>query len=167
MDLPSLSDEELSTLRTQVEEEIYRRNILASAPVYVEANSRAFLTARDGNPDPENPPLWVQPTTVPYPMDYLVVWPEGGPVYQSIHHANVWEPGSEHGQTWVRKDPDPEPGEYIPWAIGQAVVVDDLRSHDGRLWKAKVAHTTHAGWEPGPASYAVWEDLGPLEESKR
>ena len=32
------------------------------------------------------------------------------------------------------------------WAIGQSVAVGDLRSHNGKVWKAKVAHVTHEGW---------------------
>ena len=73
---------------------------------------------------------------------------------------NIWEPG-QFG--WVRKDgtpvPEPEPEPSIAaWAIGQAVVVGDLRSHNGKVWKAKVAHTTHAGWEPSAAAWAVWEE---------
>lgn len=44
------------------------------------------------------------------------------------------------------------------WAIGQSVVIGDLRSHNGKVWKAKVAHVTHAGWEPSAAAWAVWEE---------
>ena len=72
---------------------------------------------------------------------------------------NIWEPGV-YG--WVRKDgtpvPEPEP-EIIAWAVGQVVAIGDLRAHDGKTWKAKVAHTTHAGWEPSAAAWAVWEDV--------
>ena len=72
---------------------------------------------------------------------------------------NIWEPGVFG---WVRKDgtpvPEPEP-EIVAWAVGQSVAVGDLRSHDGKVWRAKIAHTTHAGWPPGPATYAVWEEV--------
>ena len=30
--------------------------------------------------------------------------------------------------------------------------------HNGKVWKAKVAHVTHAGWEPSAAAWAVWEE---------
>lgn len=73
---------------------------------------------------------------------------------------NIWEPGTfgwtEQGQTPVIQ-PEPQPGPQA-WAIGQSVVVGDLRSHNGKVWKAKVAHVTHAGWEPSAAAWAVWEE---------
>ena len=72
---------------------------------------------------------------------------------------NIWEPGTfgwtENGQTPVIQ-PEPQPGPQA-WAIGQSVVVGDLRSHGGKVWKAKVAHVTHTGWEPSAAAWAVWE----------
>lgn len=49
-------------------------------------------------------------------------------------------------------------GPTLVWAIGQSVAVGDLRSHNGKVWKAKVAHVTHAGWEPSAAAWAVWEE---------
>lgn len=73
---------------------------------------------------------------------------------------NTWEPGTfgwtEKGQTPVIQ-PEPQPGPQA-WAIGQSVAVGDLRSHNGKVWKAKVAHVTHAGWEPSAAAWAVWEE---------
>lgn len=73
---------------------------------------------------------------------------------------NIWEPGTfgwtEQGQTPVIQ-PEPQPGPQA-WAIGQSVAVGDLRSHNGKVWKAKVAHVTHAGWEPSAAAWAVWEE---------
>lgn len=73
---------------------------------------------------------------------------------------NIWEPGTfgwtEQGQTPVIQ-PEPQPGPQA-WAIDQSVAVGDLRSHNGKVWKAKVAHVTHAGWEPSAAAWAVWEE---------
>ena len=73
---------------------------------------------------------------------------------------NIWEPGTfgwtEKGQTPVIQ-PEPQPGPQA-WAVGQSVAVGDLRSHNGKVWKAKVAHVTHAGWEPSAAAWAVWDE---------
>ena len=73
---------------------------------------------------------------------------------------NIWEPGTfgwtEKGQT-PAVQPEPQPGPQA-WAIGQSVAVGDLRSHNGKVWKAKVAHVTHAGWEPSAAAWAIWEE---------
>ena len=30
--------------------------------------------------------------------------------------------------------------------------------HNGKVWKAKVVHVTHAGWEPSAAAWAVWDE---------
>ena len=31
-------------------------------------------------------------------------------------------------------------------------------SHNGKVWRAKMAHTTHAGWAPSAATHAVWAE---------
>ena len=31
-------------------------------------------------------------------------------------------------------------------------------THNGKTWRAKVAHTTHAGWAPSAATHAVWTE---------
>lgn len=67
---------------------------------------------------------------------------------------NVWEPGT-YG--WTEKGQTPAPGPQA-WAVGQVVAVGDLRSHGGKVWRAKVAHTTHAGWAPSAATHAVWAE---------
>lgn len=93
------------------------------------------------------------------------VWPADswvicdGAVWYNPHPANSWEPG-DVGSPWVRQDdPDPDTG-HIAWAVGQDVKVGDERTHDGRLWRARLAHTTHAGWAPSAHTHAVWTDIG-------
>ena len=55
-----------------------------------------------------------------------------------------------------------EPGDGpVEWAVGLEVTVDMEVSHGGRLWRAKLAHTAHEGWEPSAAAHAVWTDSGP------
>lgn len=61
----------------------------------------------------------------------------------------------------VEPEPEPEPGGAPPWAEGVAYSVGDEVTHNGHLWRAKLAHTSHSGWAPSGATHAVWEDLGP------
>lgn len=32
-------------------------------------------------------------------------------------------------------------------------------THDGKTWRAKIDHVTHAGWPPSPATHTVWEPV--------
>lgn len=111
---------------------------------------------------------------------------------RSTHQGlNHWAPGTLgfDGRIWeileteeAEETPDepetsetPETGEpstsetnsgdvpsHKEWAVNLAVRTGEEYSHDGHLWRAKLDHTSHAGWVPSAATYAVWEDLGPL-----
>lgn len=91
---------------------------------------------------------------------------------------NVWEPGSPgiDERYWVEDEaevsgtekdstsetnPSSDSG-HREWAVGLSVKTGEEYTHDGHLWRAKLDHTTHAGWIPSAATYAVWEDLGPI-----
>lgn len=121
----------------------------------------AWRRRHGGIGSPEDPVPWVMPE------GSHDVWPAGswvthdGVTYTTQHHANSWEPGTPNSQ-WVRQDEPDEDG-LIPWAAGQWVEVDDLRTHDGRIWRAKQDHETHVGWEPSIHTHAVWEDMGPVD----
>lgn len=111
----------------------------------------------------------------------------GGKVWRDVldptgDKLNVWEPGSEgiDERYWVEDETGqendgtgsetaPSPVEssdsdsrHKEWAVGLSVKTGEEYAHDGHLWRAKLDHTTHAGWIPSAATYAVWEDLGPL-----
>lgn len=110
----------------------------------------------------------------------------GGKVWRDVldptgDKLNVWEPGSPgiDERYWVEDgtgQDDGTGGETAPssvessgsdsghkeWAVGLSVKTGEEYTHDGHLWRAKLDHTTHAGWIPSAATYAVWEDLGPL-----
>ena len=117
------------------------------------------------------------PATVPTMADYAGIWPagqllsDGGKVWRNVTSVPLTTaPSGFPGQPsqWTRLfvehgsavDPEPEPG-VLAWAVGQQVEVGDQRTHGGRVWTAKLAHTTHAGWEPSAAAHAIWTDLGP------
>lgn len=58
---------------------------------------------------------------------------------------------------WVGNEQ--EPGENATlWAPDQTVSVDDLREHDGVVYRCLTAHTTQAGWEP-PNVPALWQPV--------
>ena len=110
----------------------------------------------------------------------------GGKVWRDVldptgDTLNVWEPGAPgiDERYWVEDETgqdDGTSGETAPspvessdsdsghkeWAVGLSVKTGEEYAHDGHLWRAKLDHTTHAGWIPSAATYAVWEDLGPL-----
>ena len=66
-------------------------------------------------------------------------------------------------ETPVEPEPDPEPEDpAVPWESGMSVVPGDIVVHEGSLWEAKIAHTTHSDWAPSAATHAVWLDLGPV-----
>lgn len=175
-DLDGMTDQELAELTEAANVELQRRRAMADAPQRAQqAKQRAeerldqiaagYLVARDGYSGvPEAAPAWVQPTGPHswYPRGWCVT--HGGKLWRSVISGNAHEPdGGDHGQAWVEIVSEPEPGQYLPWGPGQEVVVGDLRTHAGRLWSAKVDHTTHVGWEPSVHTYAVWEDMGPVD----
>lgn len=49
---------------------------------------------------------------------------------------------------------------YDPWESDQVVGIGDIRSRDGKLYKAIQAHTTQADWTP-EATPALWTEIAP------
>src|SRR5574343_1456722 len=125
--------------------------------------------------DPDAEP----PADVPTMADYAGIWPagqllsDGGKVWRNATTVPLTAAPSDFPGTpsqWTHlfvevagdtePEPEPEPG-VLAWAVGQQVEVGDKRTHGGRVWTAKLAHTTHAGWPPSAATHAVWADSGP------
>lgn len=117
------------------------------------------------------------PDTVPTMADYAGIWPagqllsDGGKVWLNVTSVPLTTAPSEFPgapsqwthlfvEVTVTPEPEPEPG-VLAWAVGQTVTVGDKRTHNGRVWTAKLAHTTHEGWAPSAATHAVWTDSGP------
>ena len=160
----------------------------ARAPIFEAASTAATIAAArldsieerlariEAHLWPPADPDAAPPADVPTMADYAGVWPagqlllDGGKVWRNVTTVPLTTapsgfPGTpsqwthlfvEHGPA----APEPEPG-VLAWAVGQTVTVGDKRTHNGRVWTAKLAHTTHEGWAPSAATHAVWTDSGP------
>ena len=47
---------------------------------------------------------------------------------------------------------------YMPWAVGEAVAVGDMRRDEGKLYRCIQAHTTQADWKPALVP-ALWLEV--------
>lgn len=143
------------------------------------------VTEEQAKEDAAKVPEWQDPGT-----DHALMYHYGdvvqyeGKLVRSTHQGlNSWAPGTLgfDGRIWEIIDtPETEPetsetgepstsetnSDDVPshkeWAVNLTVRTGEEYSHDGHLWRAKLDHTTHEGWMPSAATYAVWEDLGPL-----
>ena len=163
-DLAALTDADLDALRLALLLEQERRNLIAQAPAAASELATRYAAAigrKDG--DPYQP---VTGTHDAYPPGSIVEGNAG-----EYHRSTAWAshtPGTT-GAPWERVWPDgdgwtttpPATGPLV-WAVGIAAVAGEtVLSHEGRLWRCKVTHVTHAGWVPSAATYAVWTDIGP------
>lgn len=153
IDLTVINDAALNQLRIDVATEQERRYLLYSAPAQVAAIQRAEEDARGITPPADDEP-WDASAT--YRRGARVT--EDGISYTSLVSYNrAWKPSQTTGHAWVRDAPEPdEPGGIAPWAIGVAYEPGDRVTHDGQTWEAKISHTSHYDWRPGPATHAVW-----------
>ena len=164
MDLTTLTDTEARDLLARVYADIQRRDAIAQAPAQAEALAATYAAAigrKDGDP-------WTQPTGAHNAHADGAIVTHGGQHYRSTHSGNAWEPGALNapwepvwpdGDGWTTTPPAAGP---LVWAVGISAVADTtVVSHEGRLWRCKVTHVTHAGWVPSASAYAVWTDIGP------
>lgn len=132
--------------------------------------------------------LWPAPPDPTTPDDPTVtdwegIWPDGGLlrdggiVWRNVSGVPLTTPpsgfpgeASQWGHLFVvalAPEPEPDPDPTLPagyvgdWSASARYEIGDVVSHNGRYWRCLVGHTTHAGWEPSAATYAVWTDLGP------
>lgn len=170
-DLAALNDADLDALRLAVLLEQERRNLLVQAPAAaVELATRyaAAIGRKEGDP--------YQPVTGAhdsYPPGFIVS--DGGNHYRATAWAShapgttgaPWERVWANGNGWTTTPP--AAAGPLAWAVGISAVgpadpggkPQTVVSHEGRLWRCKVTHVTHAGWVPSAAAYTVWTDIGP------
>ena len=168
MDLRTLTDSGLHDLSARIAAEWERRRASAVTDQAVTEVITGLQDAGKIDPPPAGEDVgtavpWVDPGT-----DHSSMYRQGayvtheGRTWLNTHPGlNHWEPGTLNGG-WIDVTPAPideETGEpqIIAWDIGQEVQPGDLRTHDGKTWRAKVEHVTHAGWPPSLATHAVWE----------
>ena len=161
--LTTLTDAEARDLLARVYAEVQRRDAIAQAPAQAEALAATYAAAvgrKDGDA--------YQPVTGAhdsYPPGFIVS--DGGNHYRATAWAShapgttgaPWERVWADGDGWTTTPPAAGP---LVWAVGiSAVAGETVVSHEGRLWRCKVTHVTHAGWVPSAAAYTVWTDIGP------
>lgn len=163
---------EADTAQALAAEQTARLDDLAARVAALEA-WRASLAAAE--PDAPDAPTWDQ-LQPPGWWLHNGLLSDGGKTWRNVSGTVITTPPSgfpDGGAPWVGRlfvevagdtdpdpDPEPEPG-ILAWAVGQQVEEGDKRTHNGRVWTAKLDHTTHAGWAPSAATYAVWTDSGP------
>lgn len=170
MNLKTLTDAELHQLQADILAEWERRRAATVtdatvAEVITGLQDAGKLSPPPAGEDVETAQPWVNPGT-----DHSLMYRQGahvthqGKTWLNTHpHLNHWPPGTRNSG-WVDVTPPPineETGEpqIIAWGVGQEVQPGDLRTHDGQTWECLVAHTTHEGWVPSPATHAVWEPV--------
>lgn len=92
----------------------------------------------------------------------IIDTPETEPETSETEETPETEETSETGETSTSETYSGDVPSHKEWAVNLTVRTGEEYSHDGHLWRAKLDHTTHEGWMPSAATYAVWEDLGPL-----
>ena len=164
MDLTTLTDDDLDALRIEVLTEQERRDTLANAPTQAAALAATYAAAvgrKDGDP-------WTQPVGAHDAHRQGAIVTHGGQHYRSTRSGNVWRPGDlnapwepvwpDNGE-WTTTPPAGEDGQPAAWMSGVAYQPGDRVTHDGQTWEAKIAHTSHDGWKPSPATHAVWAPI--------
>lgn len=141
MELANLTDEELDTLRIAVLTEQERRWTLARAGDTITQLTQAVETA-GGEVTPPGGTRTIDGTT-----------------WENVSGGWLSHSPAEYPQGWRDTSIILSPDVAVAWQPGLPVEVDTLVTHDGQTWRALVAHTTHAGWTPSAATYAVWEPV--------
>jgi hypothetical protein len=144
IDLTTLTDEEVDTLREDIEKELSARAVLHAAASSTNNIIQQYQAARArGLPEGEKPE-WIQPTGAhdSYPIDYEVV--HAGKTWISLTQANTWEPGVSG---WREVLPDGEISAWIqPTGAHDAYAQGAVVTHNEFTWVSDVDDNV---WEPG------------------
>lgn len=151
IDLATLTDAEVTELKSLASLEEQRRIRVAAAPAQAEALSAAYLKDVGRTSGSE----WVQPTGAHdcYPLGAKVTY--GGKEYESLIPANVWVPTLD-ARWWKDLTTVPTPGAWSGSAVSYKV--NDEVTYSGNSYKCLQAHTSQAGWTP-TAVPALWQRL--------
>ena len=164
-DLTTYTDDDLDALWRAVVVEQERRRILATAPQQAEELARQWADAV-GRSDGD---AWQQPRGAhdAYAAGAVVVL--DGQAYRNDHAGvNPWRPGDVGAPwtpvwlidgEWADTPPAKDDGSPAAWLSGVAYKVGDMVTHDGATWECVLAHTSHDGWKPSAATYAVWKKV--------
>lgn len=163
-DISTLSDDDLAARLSEYYAETARRRVLATAPAAAEQANADYVSAigrQDGDP-------WAQPVGAHDAHLQGAIVAHGGQHYRSTRSGNAWEPGALNapwepvwpdGDGWTTTPPAGDDGQPAAWMSGVAYQPGDRVTHDGQTWEAKIAHTSHDGWKPSPATHAVWAPI--------
>lgn len=153
MDLTTMTDEALSSLRANILREQGRRATIATAPAQVEEMVATYQAAAgihqtDGDE-------WAPVTSYldAYPLGIEVT--HGGKTWRSLRNGASGEPGVATGD-WQEVQTGPDPVDWVQPHAGAEYPVGAIVRHNGRLWRND--HTAPNGWAPG-TNGSGWMDI--------
>lgn len=156
---------ELRGLIEEIEAEISRRHLIATADSQILQIAQQVTEAREAQTPEGEYVTWEQPTGPG--TSYLEgrVVEHGGKLYRSRINFNVWEPGTADGSRWW-EELVPEEGP-IEWSAGVYYYsVDDAQgrkpntvTYNGKTYECIGEHQGQPGWEPdNPALWSIWRE---------
>lgn len=144
-DLHKIEDEQLWTLKHQIDAEVKRRQVIAEAAEKAARLAREYQDAIGRRPGDE----WIQPTGAhdAYPAGIVVT--HAGKSWVSLAPANVWEPGASGWREQVTKSPEesePEIPEWVqPTGAHDAYQVGDQVAFEGKVYASLISSNV---WSP-------------------
>lgn len=147
-DLAAFTEQQLDALRTALEAERERRQVLLSAPQIIDQVRERYRSAagiHDGT-------AWVQPTGA-----HDAVPPGGKRVFEGYLWENTSGQFLAHSPAafpsgWTKgaaaQPQTPDPGQQPAWVVGKAYKINDTVSYQGKVYRVIQAHTSAAHWTP-------------------
>lgn len=148
MDIADATDDELNRLKKIIDDELARRETIASASSRLDELTRDVLAARGVEEGDE----WIQPTSAAdaYPLGWIAA--HNGKMWTSLVGGNVWEPGTSAWRE-LASDPDVAPEWIQPTGGHDAYNTGDRVTFEGAEYVSKIDGNT---WSP-TAYPAGWE----------
>ena len=148
MDIADATDDELNRLKKIIDDELARRETIASASSRLDELTRDVLAARGVEEGDE----WIQPTSAAdaYPLGWIAA--HNGKMWTSLVGGNVWEPGTSAWRE-LASDPDVAPEWIQPTGGHDAYSTGDRVTFEGAEYVSKIDGNT---WSP-TAYPAGWE----------